>query len=365
MKTNLFLRLKTLLSMVFVQSKTYQATLVSIGIGFLVGGLVILASGFNPLVSIGTMLRGGFGNFNALSVTLTRAIPIAFAGIAAALAWGSGYPSLGAAGQMTLGALATAVVAIVFPGPAIVRLIAAVVAGMLVGMSYSLISAFVSYQFKINLLIVTLMMNYIANNTTSYFTQYVYRDPQAVDSSVIQTQRIQESILPVMFNGYTLHYGVVILLITVIGIWFIGSKTIFGYRAKMGGLNSNFARFGGINSKVMMLLVLALSGSIAGLGGAVQVLGTSYRYVDGMISSPGFAWSGVIASLMANNHPIGIFVSSIFLAGLTTGGGLMERSVGVPSEVTAIIQSIITLIITAKFLMKWKRKQKVVSEDVS
>jgi general nucleoside transport system permease protein len=336
--------------------KDYQPTIIAVALGFFIGGLVILFSGFNPFRAILTLLRGGFGSTYAITTTLTRAIPITFAGIAAALAWGSGYPSLGAAGQMTLGAITTAVVAIIFPGPPIVALFFAIIAGMLAGVLYSLISAYISDRFKLNLLIATLMMNYIANNIASYLTQYVFRDPFSVDSSAIQTERIQGAILPIILKGYTLHYGFIILIFTIIIIWFIKSRTSFGYRAKMGGLNKYFAQYGGIKSRMMMLLVLSLSGAIAGLGGAIQVLGTRYRYVDGMISSPGFAWSGVIASLMANNHPIGIFFSSIFLAGLATGGGAMERSVGVPSEVTAIIQSIITLFITARFAIQWRRK---------
>ncbi len=105
-----------------------------------------------------------------------------------------------------------------------------------------------------------------------------------------------------------------------------------------------------------MYYVLLFSGALAGLGGAIEVLGTCYRFVDGMITSPGYAWSGIIASLMSSNHPIGIFVSAIFLAGMTTGGSSIERSMGVPSEVTIIIQGIITLLITAKFVIKRKKK---------
>lgn len=107
-----------------------------------------------------------------------------------------------------------------------------------------------------------------------------------------------------------------------------------------------------------------LSGALAGVGGACEVLGTRYRYVDSMITSPGYAWTGIIASLMSSNHPVGILVSSIFLAGLTTGGSTIERSMGVPSEVTTIIQGIITLLITAKFAVKWyKKKQNITDKE--
>lgn len=343
----------------------FQPTLMAILIGFVIGGIIIALSGYNPFEAISVMLQGGFGNPFYLTTTLTRSIPIAFAGIAAALAWGSGYPSLGAAGQMELGALTTAIVAVTVPGPPIFVLAVSITAGMTAGVAYSLLSAFISEKYKLNLLIATLMMNYIASNIASYFTQYVFRDPFAADSSAIQTQRIYNSILPIMFKGYTLHYGFLIVIFVVGLIWFMTRKTTFGYRARMGGLNKNFAQYGGINSRKMMLRVLALSGMVAGLGGAVQVLGTRHRYVEEMISSPGFAWSGIIASLMSNTHPIGIFISSIFLAGLATGGGTMERHVGVPSEITFVIQSVITLFITARLVISHRKRNgvKVVVEE--
>ena len=232
---------------------------------------------------------------------------------------------------------------------------------MLVGILYSILSAYLSERFKLDLLIITLMLNYVADYIASYFTTYVVKDPQAVDSSAIQTQKLTDTILPKIFKGYSLHWGFVIALIAVLLILFIMKNTSFGYKAKMGGLNPNFANYGGVNSTKMMYYVLMLSGAIAGLGGACEVLGARYRYVDAMITSPGYAWTGIIASLMSSNHPVGILVSSIFLAGLTTGGSTIERSMGVPSEVTTIIQGIITLLITARFAVKWYKKNKEAS----
>lgn len=335
-----------------------RQALFSIFVGFLIGGLVIAGSGFDPFEAIKRMLIGGFGSTYYLTTTLTRATPIIFAGLAASLAWGSGYSSLGASGQMILGALASSQVAILFPGSPVV-IIASLLGGMAVGMLYSLIGTYISERFEIYLLIVTLMLNYIADNIASYFTHYVVKDPFGVDSSAIQTQKIGDAILPRLFKGFTVHWGFVIAIAAVILVLFILQKSIFGYRARMGGLNARFARYGGIDSKKMMYGVLLLSGALAGLGGACEVLGTRFRYVNGMITSPGYAWSGVIASLIASNNPIGIFFSSIFLAGLTTGGGSLERGMGVPSEVTDIIQSIITLLITAQFIIHIGHRRKI------
>lgn len=332
-------------------------SLQAIVVGLFLGGIIIALSGFNPFEAIIGMFKGGFGSAYYLTTTLTRSIPIIFAGLAGALAWGSGYSSLGAAGQMVLGAFTSSVVAVICPGPPVVVVIVALASGALAGILYSLISAFVSERFKLDLLIITLMMNYVADYIASYFTTYVVKDPLAVDSSAVQTQKLVDNILPKIFEKYSLHWGFLIAITCVFVVLFIMKRTTFGYKAKMGGLNANFANYGGVNSTKMMYYVLMLSGALAGLGGAVEVLGTRYRYVDSMITSPGFAWSGIIASLMSANHPVGILVSAIFLAGITTGGSTIERSMGVPSEVTTIIQGIITLLITAKFAIKWYKKQ--------
>ena len=328
--------------------QAFIATLV----GFTVGGVVIAWSGFNPFDTIIKLLIGGFGSAYYLTTSLTRSIPIIFAGLSAALAWGSGYPSLGASGQMILGAMVSSQIAVKMPGPPALVVFFSIIGGMVAGMAYSSIANWISESFKLYLLIVTLMMNYIADNIVSYFIHYVIKDPLGLDSSAIQTQKIENAILPRIFEKFTIHWGFIIALGVVLFLWFLLYRTVFGYRSRMGGLNKFFAEYGGIDSQKMMYGVLLLSGAVAGLGGASEVLGVRFRYVDGMISSPGYAWSGVIASLIANNHPVGIFFSSILLAGLTTGGSAVERSLGVPSEGSIIIQTVIPLLITAKFVIK-------------
>lgn len=331
-----------------------KTPILAIVVGLLFGSLIMLLSGVNPLVGLYQLFRGGYGSLYFLVTTLTRSTPIIFAAIAASIAWGSGYSSMGAAGQMIMGALTAAIVAIRMPGPDWLVLIVSILAGMLAGMLYSFISAYISQKFEASLLIVTLMMNYIADYIASYMTMYVVKDPFGVDASSVQTQLIEGSVLPKIFSRYALHMGFVIALITALIVFFIQRKTSVGYKARMNGLNDKFALYGGINSKQMMIITLLFSGAIAGLGGASEVLGTRLRYVDMMITSPGYAWTGIIASLMSNNNPIGAIFSSTFLAGLTTGGNLLERQLGIASEMTEIIEGVITLFITATIIYKYK-----------
>ena len=332
--------------------------LFAIFLGFVIGGLVIALSGYDPFATIGGILAGGFGSGYYLSATLTRATPIIFAGLAAELAWGSGYPSMGAAGQMALGALASAITAIYCPGPSIVVCIVSLLAGSAVGMAVSYFSSYICNRFEMWLLIVTLMLNYVCENICSYLTTYVFKDPMASDASAIQTQKITEGILPKLFKGYAVHGGFILALLAVAGIWFMMRRTSFGYKARMGGLNPHFADYGGISSRNMMFRIMMISGALAGIGGACEVLGSRYRYVDAMISSPGYAWTGVITTLMAGHSPLGVLFCSIFMAGISTGGSAIERSMGLSSDIVSIISGVITLLVTARFSLKLKRNKK-------
>lgn len=335
--------------------KSLGYPLLAILMGLLVGGIIMAVTGNNPVQGILGLIKGGFFSRYSIASTLTRATPIIFAGVSAALAWGSGYSSMGAQGQMIIGAITAAIVAPLINGPAWLVIVITLLASMVAGALYSLLSAFVSARFDAYLLIITLMFNYVADYFASYLTNYVFLDPYALDKLAIQTQKIENGILPRIFSKYTTHYGFIIALVCVAVAYFIVNRTSFGYKARMTGLNANFAQYGGIKAKKTMYSVLLISGAIAGLGGACEVLGTKFRYVDKMITSPGYSWSGITASLMSNYNIIGVLLSAIFLAGITVGGSVIELSMNIPSEITAIIQGIITMLATARIVIKWKK----------
>ena len=224
------------------------------------------------------------------------------------------------------------------------------VAAALAGALYSVISGWLFEKFEVTFIISTLMMNYIANNLASYMTNYVVKDPEALDIVAVQTGKIaKEAQLPKMFSG-SVHWGFALSLIIVAIIYLLFTRTSFGYKSRMGGLNPRFARYGGVNARKMLYLVLILSGVMAGLGGAFEVLGSKYRYIDQMIFNTGYAWSGMVAALLADFNPIGTAVASILLAGLNTGGSAMQRSTVIPVEVCNLIEGIITLLMSVRLV---------------
>ena len=326
--------------------------LVAVLISLLLGAVVILIIGKNPVAAYGEMIRGAFGKRVYLMNTLKRATPIIMGGLAVCIAWRSGYEAMGGEGQMILGAMAAALAAYYLPLPGALRILAALLAAAVVGALYSMLSGWLYEKFDVTFVISTLMMNYIANYFAAYLCNYPLRDPEA---NVYQMQNAQtgklpaEATLPPIMKGWV-HWGFVLAVIAVLVTWFLFKKTSFGYKSRMGGLNPRFALYGGINARRMLYLVMVLSGVMAGLGGAFEVMGSKGRYVDQMIFSTGYAWTGMVAALLANMNPIGTLLASILLAGLAVGGSTMMLNMDIPLEVCNIIEGIITLFMSAKMI---------------
>lgn len=330
---------------------------VAVLISFLLGGVIIRLAGEQALPTYAIMLKGAFGNGFYLSATLSRATPIIMGGLAVCIAWRSGYEAMGGEGQMILGAFCGALVAAYFPGPGIIKIFMAILTACVVGAAYAMFSGWLYDRFQVTFIISTLMLNYIANNAASYFTTYVVKDPASLDINSIQTAKIEEAArIGKIFEGYSLHWGFVLAIVMVIVTYIILYRTSFGYKAKMGGLNPRFALYGGINSRRMLYLVMILSGLMAGLGGVFEVLGSKYRYVDQMIFSTAYAWSGMVAALLANFNPFGTFVASMLLAGLATGGSAMQRGTSIPVETANMIEGVITILMSVKLVLLMRSK---------
>ena len=326
--------------------------LAAVFISLLLGAAVILVIGKNPLAAYGEMVRGAFGKRVYLMNTLKRATPIIMGALAVCVAWRSGYEAMGGEGQMILGAMAAALVGYYLPAPGWVRILAALLAAAAVGALYSMLSGWLFERFDVTFVISTLMLNYIANYFASYLCNYPLRDPEA---NVYQMQNAQtgqipsDALRPPIAKGWV-HWGFVFALLAVVIVWFLFRRTTFGYKSRMGGLNPRFALYGGINARRMLYLVMVLSGLMAGLGGAFETLGSKSRYVDQMIFSTGYAWSGMVAALLANMNPVGSCFASILLAGLAVGGSTMMLNMDIPLEVCNIIEGIITLLMSVKLI---------------
>lgn len=331
---------------------------VAILLAMVVGAIAIFATGNNPIEVYAIMIKGAFGSEYYLLTTLTRATPIIITGLGAAICWASNYMGIGGEGQMIFGGFLCAVVGLNCPGPVWLRVLAAVLSALAAAGFYSLFSAWLLDKFNMSLAISTLMLNYAAMYITLHFTQNVFLDKEG-DRKLVQTAMLEENMrLPRIVEGQKLHWGFGIAVLMVILVWLLMNRTSFGYESRMSGFNVRFCDYGGISSKKVMYGMLTLSGMICGLAGVIEVFGTNYRYTHNTYVSSSFAWIGLNAALISGYNPIGILLTSIVLAGISTGGAAIARSTNIPVEISSIIQGCITLFISAHVAIHWKRRIK-------
>ncbi|MCC8433152.1 ABC transporter permease [Brevibacillus sp. M2.1A] len=339
-------------------SKSLVQPILAVVIGLLTGALVIAAVGESILGTYQEMWKGAFGSFYFFTSTLARATPIMLIALGLSLAFRAGVFNLGAEGQMVLGAVSAALVAIYLPAPGMVKILAGIFAGMAVGGFWALLPGFMEARFRIPLLISTLLFNYIAVLFASYLVTEPFRD-RTGSAALAQTVMLEKSAwLPKLFAGMSVHAGFLFAIVAALLLFWVLRFTPFGYEVKMLGQNSLFAQYGGINRIRVMLTGMFASGGLAGLAGTVEVMGAHYRFVDGALTVPGFAWTGLMAALLANSHPLGIIVTSILLAAFQTGAMGVERNTDVPLELASVIQAVLILFISAKFSYDWWKKRK-------
>jgi ABC-type uncharacterized transport system permease subunit len=325
-----------------------RAPLLSVLGALAIGGFLMILTGHNPLEAYAAMAGGALSgrNFANLAATLVRATPIVGMGLAAAIAFRAGFFNLGGEGQLVLGGLTAAVVALMSPLPAPLTLVVALVAASAVGGAYAWVAAFGQIRFEVPLLISTLLLNYPAMSLASYLTNHRMRD---VASGMAQTQTLPAGVhLPTFVSGGRLHWGVVIVLVLTLVVAFLARRSVGGYHARLSGLNVRFLKYGGINTDRLGYRVMFLSGAVAGLVGAVQVFAVHHRFIDGSLTQPLYAWTGLMVALLARSRPLGVLVGGIFFAAVQTGGFGMERATDVPREISIVIQALIILLVAAR-----------------
>lgn len=332
-------------------------------IGLLSGVIFILFTGKNPLEVYGIMFEKSFLKPYYLTQTLTRATPIIICGISTAIAWRAGYINIGVEGQMISGAFTATIFAIYNPIQGVLGLVLSIAVGMIVGALYASIVSVLNMKFQASIVICTLMLNYVASYIASYMSAYPFRDP-AGDGLSLMTRVIPDSVhFPILWKNTTFNLGIVIAVVVVLGFLFISNRMVFGYESKMTGLNPNFAKYGGVLQNKVMIKTMALSGAVAALAGMCEIFGYKYRYIDGMFTSAGYAWTGLMAALIANLHPVGILFSAIFLSGLQVGGQAIQRTSNIPIQMSTVIQSSITLFVSVKLGIHFIHKKGLFKKD--
>jgi len=335
-----------------VELKKIVPQLIAIFIALLVGSLVLLATGFSPIEAYGALIVGAFGDVYGIGQTLTQATPIIFTALAFLFAFKAGLFNIGAEGQFLVGALAAAIVGISLNGlPNIIHVPLALLAGAFFGGLYALIPALLKTELGAHEVITTMMLTYVAIYLTGYLVTDIFKAPGWVSQTpLIAPSAELPRILPPTQLSASLFMGIFLVILT----YFTLQKTVLGYEIRAIGLNPLAAENGGINVKKGLIIALVISGALAGLGGAGEVLGVHKRFIDGF--SPGYGWDGLAVALMGGLNPFGSFLAALLIGVLRSGGMTMNRVTGVPIDIVTILQALVILFVAAPVLIKYLTK---------
>jgi simple sugar transport system permease protein len=338
-------------------------TLITIVIALLVGFLVLLIVGKNPVVAFESLLTGPLSRINRTGRWLEDATTLIILGLSVAIPFRARQFSLGAEGQLYTGALVSAIVAIYVPLPPGLAIIVPIVCGMAAGFLLGIIPGAMKAYLNANEIVSTLMINAIIIRAYDYILTYVLTAPgsQTVRSDDMQAfSQLARWGDILSLNLGRFNIGIIFALLLVLGVWLLLYRTPFGYEVRMIGANEKFARYGGIDTKKVIMLSFAIGGAIAAVAGAHLGMGVHRRLIPGI--SFGLAFEGIVVALLARNNPLLIPITGLFYSYLRVGGEIMEQQASVGSEIVQVIQAVIILLITAQVLsevIKRRRARRV------
>ena len=319
------------------------------------GGIVLMLVGGDPFRAYAFMAKAAFGDIGVFSDTLVKATPLILVSLAAVVAFRMRLWNIGAEGQFYLGAFGASLVVLtpLLPPETSPWLMipAMMVMGMLAGALWGFIPGYLKAKYNVNEIISTLMMNYIAVAWNNYFIFAVWSEGGFQMSrqfpKTAWLPRLTDYAAQVpMFRGLTIHLGFVIALIAAGVVWWIMYRSRWGYEIRLIGDNPRAARYAGINIVRNTILVMMLSGALAGLGGMLEISGVVHR-LQGAISS-GYGFTGIIIAWLAKLNPILVVPISILFGGLLLAGREIQ-----PSGIPMLIQGIILVcLIGSDFLFR-------------
>lgn len=334
---------------------TLLAPVGAIAAALIVAGVLIAIAGANPIRAYGLILKGAFGSRLGLSEMLTRATPLILTGLAAAVAFRARLWNIGGEGQFYLGALAVAafgMIPAVAAMPAPLAILLCLVAGAVAGMVLLLVPLGLRLKFGVDEVVTTLLLNFVAVLFVSLMIDGAMKDPLAFGwpQSVPVPPNAE---LPKIIDRTRLHIGLIIALGMAVAVWWVQARTVFGVRARAAGLNPRAAAFAGVPLGRTLVVVACLSGGLAGLAGAIEVMGVK-GYVTTDLS-PNYGYSGIVIAMLANLNPLGVILAALFSAIMFVGADSMSRALSIPSYIAdvTVALSLLTMLV-AIFLAQYR-----------
>jgi general nucleoside transport system permease protein len=333
--------------------QTIFQALLSILLAILIGALLLLANGRNPLLAYQSLLYGAFGTVDRFTETLVKTTPLLLIAVAVSISFKCKFWNIGAEGQFLMGAICATWVGLTFVQlPVVILLPLTCLAGAIGGALWSAIAGLLKAYLQANEVITTTMLNYIA----VYFLSYLVHGP-LMDGTWPQSPTLARSlILPRIIEGTRLNIAFIMAILAAL-LAIVFWRSVAGHRVRIVGTNQHAARAIGLSVPRTIVLVAVISGAIVGIASWGDVFGLHFRLIEQIAA--GLGSLGIVVALLGQLHPIGMLFSSFFFGALVVGGNAMERNAGVPFALVEVIQGcVILLILSRSYFFARKKGQK-------
>ena len=322
---------------VVLRSPLVRSVALGFALSFLVGGVLITFIGENPAEALRVAFEGGVTSKRGLSNSLVFATPRLLVGLGACVAIRSGVFNLGGEGQLQMGAVGAALVAVLM-GPMIglLHLLLALIAAAVFGGIWAGVAALLQVWRGASVLITTLLMNFVA----IFFVQYLVQGPfQGETAAYNSSERIHETAeLPVIIPGTRLHIGFVLAVAAVVLTLLLLYRTTLGTEFRAAGFNPRAALFSGLSPRRLVLSSMFISGALGGLAGAGEVLGVQYRLLQGFSANIGF--EGLAVAFLAGLSPVPTLLVALLFGALQSGVLQLQHELGIPASIALIMEGL-------------------------
>ncbi len=282
---------------------------------------------------------------------LVKTAPMLLCAIGLAFCYQANLWNIGAEGQLLMGAVVGSAVSLACADSSM-SVWLALLAGMAAGMVWSGISIGLRQWFNSNIILSTIMLNYIAYYILQWAVHGPLQDPDGMgfpESAMFSDTQL----LPILIDNTRVHLGVLIAFLVAILCWVLLRFTWIGFQVRVLGHDESSAHYAGFSIRKLSWSIMLFSGALAGLAGAAEVSGPIGQLVPSV--SPGYGYAAIIVAWLGRLHPIGICISSLFLGLIYMGGDLAQIELGVPTAITGLFQgSLLFLLLASDFLMRYR-----------
>ena len=330
----------------------------------LLGAIMMLALGANPITGYNALIVGAFDGSYALGSTAVRAAPLLLVAVGICVAFRANVFNIGGEGQLAMGGLASSATALALPNLPSIELIPLVLlAGAAGGAAWGAIPGAFKAYFNVNEILSTIMLNLVAVQIMNWLLAgpMVDKTQNSTYGLIPETRLLpRASWLPILIPNTQLHLGVLIAVVVAVGVWVLIYRTSFGFRIQAVGLSRDASRYAGMPVKRTMTLAMTISGAMCGLAGALLVFGSiSHRMVtDGSLTwftgSDGF--NGIVVALFGALNPLWTIISAFLFGGLLVGGDALQVATGVPADmVTALEGLVVVFVVSLEYMRRRSR----------